>query len=247
MDTEAIAILIAVFGVLLLALACRRLLSARLLAAGGSALTGLLMLALAAVTFVVSLNLRTYARLTHEQAVAEIVFETRGPQRYRATLTRIPSGEMQVFVLAGDEWQLDARVLKWHGWANLLGLDAQYRLERVSGRYLDIEQERHAERTVYALSDNPGVDLWQLATQKPTWLPFVDAVYGSATYLPMADGARYRVTLSQSGLIARPINAAAQNTMTPSTTKDAAKNGRAAKSAKPAVTSPKPAAGQSGS
>ena len=72
---------------------------------------------------------------------------------------------MQMFMLAGDEWQLDARVLKWKGWANLLGLDAQYRLERVSGRYRDIEQERNDERTVYALSENPGVDLWTLSTR----------------------------------------------------------------------------------
>ncbi|HEU4655831.1 MAG TPA: hypothetical protein VFS47_17715, partial [Steroidobacteraceae bacterium] len=134
-----------------------------------------------------------------------------GPQRFAATLTQVPSGEMQTFVLAGDEWQLDARVLKWRGWANLLGLDAQYRLERVSGRYRDIDQERRDERTVYGLSENPGIDLWTLSTQYPRWLPFVDAVYGSATYLPMADGARYQVAITQSGLIARPLNQAATN------------------------------------
>lgn len=210
MNSDAIAALIAIFGVLLLALACQRLSRARFLSAGGSAFMGLLLLAIAALTFIVSLNFHTYARLTHEQPVAEIVFEAREPQHYRATLTQVPSGEMKVFILAGDEWQLDARVLKWQGWANLLGLDAQYRLERVSGRYRDIEQERHDERTVYSLSENPGVDLWQLSTQYPRWLPFVDAVYGSATYQPMADGARYEITITQSGLIARPINAAAQ-------------------------------------
>lgn len=210
MNSDAVALVIALFGVLLLALACQRLFRARFLSAGGSAFTGLLLLAIAALTFVVSLNFHTYARLTHEQPVAEIVFETRGPQRYRATLTQMPSGEMQVFILAGDEWQLDARVLKWQGWANLLGLDAQYRLERVSGRYRDIEQERHDDRTVYELSENPGIDLWKLSTQYPRWLPFVDAVYGSATYQPMAQGARYEVRITQSGLIARPLNAAAQ-------------------------------------
>ena len=42
------------------------------------------------------------------------------------------------------------------------------------------------------------------------WLPFVDAVYGSATYLPMADGARYEISITQSGLIARPLNQAAE-------------------------------------
>lgn len=206
MNSDAIAIVIAVFGALLLMLACQRLLRARFVAAGGSAVMGFLLLACAALLFVVSLNLHTYSRLTYEQPVAEIVFETRAPQSYRATLTRMPAGEMQIFVLSGDEWQLDARVLKWKGWANLLGLDAQYRLERVGGRYRDIEQERHAERTVYSLGENPGVDLWDLSQKYPRWLPFVDAVYGSATYMPMAEGARYQVSLTQSGLIARPLN-----------------------------------------
>jgi hypothetical protein len=116
-----------------------------------------------------------------------------------------------VFMLYGDDWQLDARVLKWKGWANLLGLDAQYRLERISGRYRDIEQERRDERTVYALSQNPGLDLWELSNRYRRWLPFVDAMYGSATYLPMAETARYEVKMTQTGLIARPMNAAAES------------------------------------
>jgi hypothetical protein len=210
MTSDAIVLLIAIFGLLLLALACQRLFRARFIAATGSGLMGVVLLAVAGLLFVVSLNLHTYNRLTHEQPVAEIVFEARGPQRYRATLAQVPSGEMQMFMLAGDEWQLDARVLKWKGWANLLGLDSQYRLERVSGRYRAIEQERNDERTVYALSENPGVDLWTLSTDYPRWLPFVDAVYGSATYLPMADGARYEVAITQSGLIARPMNETAK-------------------------------------
>jgi hypothetical protein len=210
MHSEAIALLIGIFGVLLLALACLRLFRARILAATGSALMGFVLLGAATLFFVVSLNLHTYARLTHETPAAEIVFEVRAPQRYRATLSQTPTGEMQTFILAGDEWQLDARVLKWKGWANLFGMDAQYRLERVSGRYRDIEQERRDERTVYALSENPGVDLWLLASKYPRTLPFVDAVYGSATYLPMADGARYQISITQSGLIARPLNEAAQ-------------------------------------
>jgi hypothetical protein len=207
--SEAVILIIALFGLLLLILACQRLLRARLLAAAGSALTGALLLVIAALLFVVSLNLHTYARLTFERPVAEIVFQQRGPQSFNATLTQIPDGEILMFVLAGDEWQLDARVLKWKGWANLFGLDAQYRLERVSGRYRDIEQERSAERTVYALSENPGLDLWQLTLDRPNRLPFVDAVYGNAAYMPMSDGARYEVSITQSGLVARPVNNAA--------------------------------------
>jgi hypothetical protein len=148
--------------------------------------------------------------LTLERPVAEIVFEQRGPQTFNATLTQAHNGEIQMFVLSGDEWQLDARVLKWKGWANLFGLDAQYRLERVSGRYRDIEQERKAERTVYPLAENPGLDLWRMTLDNPTRLPFVDAVYGNAAYMPMSDGARYEISITQTGLVARPVNTAAQ-------------------------------------
>lgn len=210
MISDAVILIIAIFGLLLLILACQRLFRARFLAAGGSAMTGSLLLAVAALLFVVSLNLHTYARLTHERPVAEIVFEQRGPQTFNATLTQVPNGEIQMFVLSGDEWQLDARVLKWKGWANLFGLDAQYRLERVSGRYRNIDQERSDERTVYALAENPGLDLWQMTLDQPDRLPFVDAVYGNAAYMPMSDGARYEVSITQTGLIARPVNTAAQ-------------------------------------
>jgi hypothetical protein len=168
------------------------------------------LLALAALVVAFAVNLRSYARLAHEEPVAELSFEARGPQRFLATLTVLPERGTRRFELAGDEWQLDARVLKWRGWANLLGLDARYRLERVSGRYRDLEQERGATRSVYALGDEPAIDLWSLAKDYPDWLPFVDAVYGSATYLPMAAGARYEVTLTQSGLVARPQTAAAR-------------------------------------
>ena len=37
-------------------------------------------------------------------------------------------------------------------------------------------------------------------------IAWVDAEYGSATFLPMADGALFTVKLSSTGLVARPEN-----------------------------------------
>ena len=79
MISDAVILIIAIFGLLLLILACQRLFRARFIAAGGSAMFGSLLLAVAALLFVVSLNLHTYARLTHERPVAEIVFEAARP------------------------------------------------------------------------------------------------------------------------------------------------------------------------
>jgi NADH:ubiquinone oxidoreductase subunit K len=209
MNLQALTIVLMLFGLILAAIGLRGLWRRRFLTASASLFSSAILLSGAALVFVVASNLYTYSRLTYEAPIVDLIFKATGPQRYQATLIHAPSGEMQVFAVSGDEWQLDARVLKWRGWATLLGLDAQYRLERLSGRYLDIEKERNAPRTLYRLSDNPGVDLWAWSIDHPRWVPFVDAVYGSATFLPMADGARYRVTLSQTGLVARPMNSTA--------------------------------------
>jgi hypothetical protein len=114
------------------------------------------------------------------------------------------------FKLRGDEWQMDARVVSWKPPATLLGLDPIYQLDRLSGRYSNIDDERAAERTVYALSDELPLDVWRVARKFPALLPGVDAYYGTATFLPMADGARFEITLSRTALLARPINDAAR-------------------------------------
>jgi len=180
------------------------------------ALSGGTFMALGAASGLLGLNFLTYQRLTHEQQVAEVTFRQTGPSAYVAEM-KLPDGSKQVCeradgvtgdcAILGDQWQLDARVLKWKPWANIAGMDASYRLERMAGRYADINAERSAPRTVYELHKNPGIDLFNaLNNQYVKQLPVLDAHYGNATYIPMADGATYYVTMTQDSLIARPAN-----------------------------------------
>ncbi len=200
---------VAVIGLLLAVLGFRRLWAHGVVVGSLEGLTGLLLLALAALAAAVGLNLRTYDRLTHEIPVATVTFEAQSDQRFSAVL--VPAtGRTLVFDMYGDEWQLDARILKWRGIATVLGFDTIYRLDRFGGRYRDTTQERKGPRSVHSLSEEPGLDLWAWTRRYPRWLPWVDAVYGSATYMPMVAGATYRVTVSPTGLLARPVNEAAR-------------------------------------
>jgi hypothetical protein len=151
----------------------------------------------------------TYERLTHEQPVVEVAMKRLGDRHFQVRLT-YPTARAQDFELLGDEWQIDARLLKWKGLAALLGFDTVYRLERIGGRYTDIAQEKTAPRTVHALNAPDTVDLWELAKRSKDWAPFIDALYGSATYVPMSDGAVYQVVVSPAGVMARPLNQAAK-------------------------------------
>ena len=152
----------------------------------------------------------TYTRLTHEQRALKAEFTKTGEHQFDAVLT-YPQGEVQRVTLRGDEWQVDARIVKWKPLANIIGFDAAYRLERISGRYGEIADERSAPHTVYPLSQTSRVDVWSLVRRFSSWLPWIDALYGSAVYVPMADKASFAVMVTQSGLIVRPLDEAAQH------------------------------------
>lgn len=148
-----------------------------------------------------------YRRLAAEALVARLDTRMLGPQHYAIDI-ELPDGSRKSAELTGDEWQLDARVIKWDVRAVVLGAPPLYRLDRVSGRYRDAVQEASAPKSVVVLSSPTRLDLWQMKQQFPGWLPWVDADYGSGAYLPLVDGGRFNVTLAAAGgLIARPADA----------------------------------------
>jgi hypothetical protein len=209
MTFTAIIIVCALLALLFFIASMRRLRRRRV--AGGMAhgAAGLVLSLLVVCAVLVASNLRTYQRLSFEQPAGELQLSRTGDRQFAAVLS-YPDGERANFALSGDEWQVDARVLKWRAFANLMGFDAAYRLERISGRYSHIEDERSLPRTVYELQSPGRIDPWSLVHRYRSWVPWMDALYGSATFLPMADGALYEIKVSQSGLVARPLNQAAR-------------------------------------
>ncbi len=148
-----------------------------------------------------------YRRLTTEATLAELSARQLAPQRF-AVGVGFPDGTHRSVDLAGDQWQLDARVIKWHPRAAMLGAPPLYRIERISGRYADSAKESTHPRTVVALDTANPLDLYELKRRFPQWLGWIDTNYGSAAYMPLLDGGEYRVSLSAlGGLVARPANA----------------------------------------
>jgi hypothetical protein len=173
-------------------------------------LFGLTLLAAAVAIGLVAFDVFSYKQLFQEQVVATVSFAQIEEQHYDAVLVDKEGNEVH-YDLRGDQWQLDARIIKWKGYLGTFNIKPAYRLERIGGRYFDIEQEMSAKRTVHTVNQSLyGLDFWKLLNKKPNWLPVVDAVYGSATYLPMKDKALFEVTLSHTGLLARPLNTEAK-------------------------------------
>lgn len=171
---------------------------------------GLLLLVATFVSAVLALDLRTYQAWPQAQTIASISFEQLDEQQYIARLT-VAGGTEQVFELYGDQWQIDLRILNWTRALRNLGLKPVYRLDKLSGRYLVLEQELVSPARSYPLTQNlAGMASGRVVRAVQHTLPWFSPEYGSAAFMPMAADAEYALQLTAMGLTAHAQNEAAQ-------------------------------------
>lgn len=196
------ALLFGVLGAILVLAAIVSFIQLRLPQSVFRMLLGLFLLALGSLAGTISVGMMGYRALTREDVAAHIVVKPAGRQRFIATF-RFPDGREATYELAGDEIYVDAHILKWHPYANMIGLHTAYEIDRVAGRYHAVKDEREAVRTVHALARDKPVDLYALRQRHAFLAPAFDAEYGSATFVPVTRPAELELRVSTTGLLMR--------------------------------------------
>src|SRR5262245_29370293 len=150
-----------------------------------------------------SASMYTYHRLSGETLIAELTFDQAGDREYAAHLRTGDRCDERVLTVYGDQWRVDAEFLKWKYWALLLGLDSQYRLDRLEGRYRSVVDQNTQPNVAHGLSDRTAVDLVSLSESLDSWNFLLDATYGSSTYQAIDVDNVYYVFRTQTGIITR--------------------------------------------
>jgi len=203
--TVIVASVLAILGIL----SCRSALTTvrtpprRWMASGLRALLGMLLVAIALLLGTIVVALRGYHALTYEAVAATVKTEPLGPRHFRATIV-LADKRLAMYDLLGDDFYIDARILKWPAWATVLGLHTAYELDRVAGRYNAAADERHRPHTAYSFARSDRLDLFTLARQTPLGL-LVDAEYGSAAFVAGTHPSEYEVRVSATGLLMMPV------------------------------------------
>jgi hypothetical protein len=194
----------AIVGVLLLFAALGALRRRRAFGFTLRGLAALALLACAALAGTLSISTLGYQALTRETVAARVAVAPTGPQSFTAHFS-FPDGRTADYDLRGDQIYVDAHVLKWKPIANLIGLHTAYELDRVAGRYAELEKERTGPHTVHSLSTGKPIDVFDLRTRYAVLRPLLDVEYGSATFAPADQRMEYEVRVSTTGLLIRPV------------------------------------------
>lgn len=201
---------VGLIGILMLVGGLGRLFKLQLIGGGFRFLFGGAVLAVAAVIALVGMNLQTYSRLTHEQLAAEVTLRQTGPDAYTASVARADDrGVLRAprdYPLTGDTFRMEADVITFQPWANIIGADALYRFNRIQGRWDSEAKETASPPRPWSMREEAGIDIFRLPLGGANPLKHIDAEFLNGFSVPMADGAIYTVNMSQKGLIPRPKN-----------------------------------------
>jgi hypothetical protein len=199
------AVAFAALGLIFLALAVRAVGRRSWLRSVGGTGGSALFFALSALGGTLAVSTQGYRGLTGEEVALTVATVPTGPQAFQAAV-EFPDGRDTTFEVRGDQLLVDAHILKWRYFANVLGFRTQYELDRLTGRYADIEGERGQARTVHSLGVDKPVDLFDLVRRYSFLAFLVDAEYGSATFVAVDGPTRFQVLVSTTGLLVREID-----------------------------------------
>ncbi len=167
-------------------------------------LCALLSLSLAALFGTITIATQGYRALTHEEIAAVVKTEPLGGKWFMAYF-KFPDGKEDSYKLAGDALYVDAHILKWKPIVNILGLPTTYELDRVAGRYTDIKDELSGTRTVFLISGDKILNMFNLRQRYLFLSPLLDAEYGSAAFINLEKPAKFEIRVSTSGLLIREV------------------------------------------
>jgi len=174
----------------------------KLMATGRNFVMTLLMISLSALFGTISISIHGYQALTREELAAIVRITPSTEQKFSA-LFLMPDGSEKVFALAGDQLYVDAHILKWKPIANIFGLHTSYELDRVAGRYSDLNDERSKVHTHYSLSQNRLFNMFDMRQKFAFLSPLLDAEYGSASFMNSNSSEEFRIMVSTTGLLIR--------------------------------------------
>lgn len=210
---QIIAVFIFVVAIIALALSAKFLLNKKWLVGFFRGCLGLFLLLLTVLLGFSARDIFSYKAIENNHSVVTLSFRKKEGNSYHVELQETGGG-YYVADIEGQQWQLNLRMFKWTPLFGAVGFRPGYRLEDISGRFIELQLDKMVEKPELKKMNVSGqIDVWQFLNQHPAAFPSVEAYIGSPGFIPAADGAIYDVILSGQNLTVNPLNDAAQSAL----------------------------------
>lgn len=112
--------------------------------------------------------------------------------------------QKRTFFFDADEWVIEGRIIQWKPVFGFFGVKNYYQIERLSGRYINIEKEKTLPRLVYDLYGQTD-NFWRFLYKMQRFIPFIEAAYGNSAFVAWEYGKKFHVYVTHSGFMIKDI------------------------------------------
>ena len=159
--------------------------------------------------FIARAYLNTYRLFTQRHLVAVVecqkALKGRQPVLFVELYPETEAAQKKTLFFNADEWVIEGHMVLWKPVFGIFGAQRYYRLERISGRYRDIEKEKKEVRLVYSLSEQPD-RFWAFIYRYQRFIPFVEAAYGNSAFVPFEPGKKFNVYVTYYGFMIKQVS-----------------------------------------
>lgn len=164
----------------------------------------LLILGVLSLILWLSFSIRAYQAFSKEELFATITCQKSRDASFDYFIFYKPENQKEpsIFGIKGNQWRIEGVIIKWKGFVNILGIHTRHKPVRLAGRYSDIKMDKIFGLTEYVL--NGGEDnFWRVTYRLSKYLPFIEAAYGNAAFMPCKEKVVYKIYVTTSGYMVK--------------------------------------------
>lgn len=158
------------------------------------------------IIFFISISLfiytyqQNYINLIKEEPIAILTFEKIKDNKYIGTLNLKNTKNEYSFKIYGNQWRLDVEFKKFKYYSHFFNIKNKYKLDRIEGRYKNIEDQNSMKTKSYDLSfiNHKGFDKLNFLESY-----LIDTTYGSSIYTDIKEDTIYKIYKTNTGLLTR--------------------------------------------
>lgn len=210
---KIIAVFFVIFSVSLLFFSAKALFDKKWIMGFLRGCAGFILLAISVLLALIARDIATYTSIVGDQSVLTLSFSKKEGNHYSIEIQE-SSGTPYMADIVGQQWQLNARMLKWSPIMSAIGFKTGYKLESIQGRFIELQMDRLAGgQPPFVFAEPAVIDTWATLQMHPWILSSVQAYTSTPGFVPAADGAIYDVVLSGTHLSVLPLNDAAKSAL----------------------------------
>jgi len=164
----------------------------------------LLLIVLGFAIFFFGMFVQSVTTFTKKTLVAEVWCKEVDLNDYTMSLVLVKKQGVDAniarpYLIKGDQWFVRGDVIKWENWVNFMGLHTGYRLTRIGGDFIDLEDQEKLKPSNYSLLPAEESGFWKWLIKFGYKIPIINDVYGNASFKYPAKNKKFNVYVTTSG------------------------------------------------